>query len=70
MPNINERSIFMENSNAEIIFQTRSPVDRRRGRFRRSFLKQECPGHIPERRNIMIRRRMFGDRRELLPIIA
>jgi hypothetical protein len=60
----------MEKNNSEVIFQTRSPVDRRKGEYRRSLLKQEYLDHNPERRNIMIRRRMFGDRRELLPIIA
>ena len=65
-----ERGLFMGNNNAEVIFQIRLPVDRRRGEDRRSFLKQKYLDHNPERRNIMIRRRMFGDRRELLPIIA
>ena len=65
-----KRSIIMGNNNAEVIFQTRSPIERRRGKDRRLFLKQEYLDHNPERRNIMIRRRMLGDRRELLPIIA
>ena len=64
------RGLFMGNNNSEVIFQTRSPVDRRRGEDRRSFLKLEYLDHNPERRNIMIRRRKFGDRRELLPVIA
>ena len=54
----------------ELPFQTRSPIDRRRVKDRRLFLIQEYLDHNPERRNIMIRRRMLGDRRELLPIIA
>ena len=65
-----ERRLFMENNNAKVIFKTRLPVDRRQGKDRRLFLKQEYLDHNPERRNIMIRRRMFGDRRELLPITA
>jgi len=65
-----ESGLFMVNNNAEVIFQIRSSVDRRRVDDRRSFLKQEYLDYNPERRNIMIRRRMFGDRRELLPIIS
>ena len=54
----------MENNNAEGIFQNRSPVDRRRARNRRSFLKQKHLDHAPERRVNMIKRRILGDRRE------
>ena len=60
----------MEKKFKEIVYYTRRPVDRRRVKDRRLFLKLEYLDHNPERRNIMIRRRMFGDRRELLPIIA
>ena len=65
-----KRGLFIGNNNAKVIFQTRSPIDRRRGEDRRSFLKQKYLVHNPERRNMMIRRRMLGDRRELSPIIA
>ena len=65
-----ERGLFMGKNNAKVIFQTRSPIDRRRVKHRRLFLKQDYLYHNPERRNIMISRRMLGDRRELLPIIA
>ena len=65
-----ERGLFMGKNNAKVIFKTRSPFDRRRVKDRRSFLKQKYLVHNPERRNIMIMRRMLGDRRELLPIIA
>ena len=54
----------MENNNSKVIFQTRSPVDRRRGEYRRSLLKQKYLDHDPERRLNMIRRRILGDRRE------
>ena len=59
----------MEIENAEVIFQTRSPVDRRRVKDRRSFLKQEYIDHNPERRVDLIDRRMLGERRELFPEI-
>ena len=59
----------MENDNTEVIFQTRSPVDRRRVKDRRSSLKKEGLDHYPERRVNMIKRRMLRDRRELLPEI-
>ena len=65
-----ERGLFMGKNNAKVMFQTRSPIDRRRVMYRRLFLKQDYLYHNPERRNIMISRRMLGDRRELLPIIA
>jgi hypothetical protein len=57
----------MGNNNAEVLFQTRLPVDRRRVKDRRFFLKQECLDHNPERRVNMIDRRMLGDRRKVLP---
>jgi hypothetical protein len=57
------------NNNDEVIFQKRLPVDRRRVEDRRLSLKQEYPDHNPERRVNMIKRRMLGDRRELLPEI-
>jgi hypothetical protein len=56
----------MGNNNAEVIFQTRSLVDRRRVEDRRLFLKHEYLDHNPERRVNMIKRRMLGDRRGLL----
>ena len=58
----------MGNNRAEVI-QTRSSFDRRRVEDRRLFLKQECLDQNPERRVNMIKRRMFGDRRRLLPEI-
>ena len=59
----------MKKNNAEVIFQTRSPVDRRRVGGRRLFREQEYLDHNPERRVNMIGRRMIGDRRRLLPDI-
>ena len=56
----------MENNNNKVIFQTRSPVDRRRVKDRRLSLKQEYLDHNPERRVNMINRRIHGDRRGLL----
>ena len=57
----------MKDNYAEVIFQTctRSPVERRKVKDRRSFLKQEYLDHIPERRVNMIDRRMLSDRRGL-----
>ena len=52
----------MKKKNAESIIKTRSPVDRRKLKDRRSFLKQGFQGHIPERRANMIGRRMIGER--------
>jgi hypothetical protein len=57
------------NNNDEVIFQKRLPVDRRRFEDRRLSLKQEYLDHNSERRVNMIKRRMLGDRRELLPEI-
>ena len=56
----------MEKNNAEVIFQTRSPVDRRRVKDKRLYLKQEYLDHNPERRVNKIKRRMTGDRRRML----
>jgi hypothetical protein len=58
----------MVKNNAEVIFQARLPVDRRRVEDRRLSLKQEYLDN-PERRVNMIKRRMLGDRRNLLPEI-
>ena len=57
----------MRDDYAEVIFQTctRSPVDRRKVKERRLFLKQGSLDHIPERRVNMINRRMLSDRRGL-----
>jgi hypothetical protein len=59
----------MKDNYAEVIFCTRSPVDRRKVKDRRSFLKQEDLSHKPERRVSMIDRRMNGDRRQIFPEI-
>jgi len=56
----------MKKNNAEVIFQTRSSVERRRVEDRRLFLKQEYLDHSPERRLNKIKRRMTGDRRRML----
>ena len=56
----------MENNNVEVIFQTRSPVDRRRVEDKRLSLKQEYLVNSPERRVNKIKRRMTGDRRRML----
>ena len=53
----------MGNNNAEVIIKTRSSVDRRKVKDRRSSLKQEYLDHKPERRVNMINRRIHGDRR-------
>jgi hypothetical protein len=59
----------MERNNTDEIFQTRSPVDRRRVGGRRLFREQEYLDHNPERRVNMIEQRIYGDRRRLLPDI-
>jgi hypothetical protein len=59
----------MGNNNAEVIFQIRSSVDRRRVEDRRFFLRHEDLDHDPGIRENMIKRRMLGDRRRLLPEI-
>jgi len=56
----------MGDNNAEVIFQTRSPIDRRRVEERRLFLSQEYLDHNPERRVNMTKRRIRRDRRGLL----
>ena len=56
----------MGNNNAEVIIKTRSSVDRRKLKDRRSFLKTESIAHYPERRVSMIGRRVMGDRRGLV----
>ena len=57
----------MKDKYAEVIFQTctRSPVDRRKVKDRRLFIKQKYLYHIPERRVNIIDRRMLSDRRGL-----
>ena len=64
------RSLSMGNNDTEVIFQTRSPVDRRVIVDRRSFHKQGYLKHNPERRINIYNRRRLRDRRELSPIIA
>jgi hypothetical protein len=59
----------MGNNNAEVTFQIRSSVDRRKVEDRRLFLEQEYLDHNPERRVNVTFHRMPGDRRELLPDI-
>lgn len=57
----------MESKNAEVIFQTRSTVDRRRVNDRRLFHKQEYIGYNSERRENMFGRRVNVERRKVLP---
>jgi hypothetical protein len=59
----------MEKNFGSIVFYIRRPVDRRRVKNGRLFLKQEDLDHDPVRRGNMIKRRMLGDRRRLLPEI-
>ena len=59
----------MGNNNAEVNFQIRSSVDRRRVEERRFFLRHEDLNHDSGIRGNMIKRRMLGDRRRLLPEI-
>jgi hypothetical protein len=59
----------MGNNNAEVIFQIRSSVDRRRAEDRRFFLRHEDLDHDSGIRENMIKRRMLGDRRRLFPEI-
>ncbi len=56
----------MGKNNAKVNIQTRSSVNRRSVRDRRSFFKKEHLAHNPERREKMIRRRILGDRRRAL----
>ena len=60
----------MEKNLGTMSFCSRQLVYRRRVEDRRLFLKQEYPDHKPERRVNIIKRRMLGNRRKLLPIIA
>ena len=59
----------MENKKAEVIFQTRSSDDRRRLEDRRFYTRHKDLGHDPARIGNMIKRRMLGDRRKVLPEI-
>ena len=52
-----------------IAHHTRRPVDRRRVKARRLFLKQEYLKHNPERRVSMTDRRMLVDRRKLFSVV-
>ena len=56
----------MEKNFGTMSFCSRRLVYRRRVEDRRLFLKHEYLDHNPERRVNMIKRRMLGDRRELL----
>ena len=56
----------MENKKAEVIFPTRSSDDRRRVGGRRLFREQGYLDHNPERRVKKIKRRMLGDRMDLM----
>ena len=53
----------------EIVFYTRSTVDRRKVKNGHLLLKQEDLGHNPVRRGNIIGRRMLRERRRLLPEI-
>jgi hypothetical protein len=59
----------MEKNFGTIAFYIRRPVDRRRVKNGRLFLKQEDLDHDPVRRGNMIKRRMLGDRRSVVPEI-
>ena len=59
----------MEKKFKEIVYYIRRPVDRRKVEDRRLFLEQEYLDHKPERRVNMIKRRMLGGRRKVLPEI-
>jgi hypothetical protein len=59
-------NIFMEIKKAEEIFPTRSSDDRRRVPGRRLFREQGYLDHNPERRVKKIKRRMLGDRMDLI----
>ncbi len=59
----------MGNNKAEVIFQIRSSVDRRKVEDRRFFLRYESLDHDTRRHGNMIKRRMLGDRRRVLPEI-
>ena len=57
----------MEKKFESKVFCSRRHVDRRRVKNRRLFFKQEYLDHKPERRINMIARRLFGDRRRMIP---
>jgi hypothetical protein len=59
----------MGNNNAEVNFQIRLSVDRRRVEDRRFFLRHEDFNLDSGIRGNMIKRRILGDRRRLLPEI-
>ena len=59
----------MGNNNAEVIFQIRSSVDRRKVEDRRFYPRYEDFDHDPLRRGKVMNRRMLGDRRKVLPEI-
>ena len=59
----------MENKKAKVIFQTRSSDDRRRFEDRRFYTRHEDLDQDPARRVNIIKRRMLGDRRKVLPEI-
>ena len=59
----------MEKNNTEVIYQIRSSVDRRKVEDRRFYTRHEDLDHDPVRIGNKIKRRMFGDRRRLLPEI-
>ena len=56
----------MENKNADVIFQIRSSVDRRKAEDRRFYHRHEDLDHDPARIGNMIKRRMLEDRRRML----
>ena len=60
-------SLSMRDNYDDVILQTctRSPVDRRMVKNRRSSHKQNDLDHIPERRVNKVNRRMLSDRRGL-----
>jgi len=59
----------MGKNNTEVIFQIRSSVNRRKVEDRRFYTRHEDLDHDPARIGNKIKRRMFGDRRRLLPEI-
>ena len=59
----------MEKNFGAMSFCSRRLVYRRRVEDRRLFFKQEYSDHKPERRVNIIKRRMLGNRRKLLPEI-
>lgn len=59
----------MGNNKAEVVFQIRSSVDRRKGEDRRFFPRYEDLHHDTLKHGNMIKRRMLGDRRRVLPEI-